>query len=136
LRRPRNLSAAKPKTTSARAAAVASAGTYEGPPVLANAVAVAVAVALGLTVDAAEMVAAAVEPAVAVGLVGVGLAVADGLAAEDVCARAAELNTITALSASIQASIVSAANGTELFLLNTTSSLLLTFGDDLLTSPQ
>ena len=67
---------------SARAAAEASAGTWEGPPVLANALADAVAVALplalalGLTEEAALM-GTAVEPAVADAPVAEALAVAD-----------------------------------------------------------
>jgi hypothetical protein len=65
--------AATPDTTRARAAVEASAGTHEGPPVPAS----ALALALGGTLEAAEMVAAAVELAVAVTATG---AVADALA--------------------------------------------------------
>jgi len=78
--------AATPDTTRARAAAEASAGTHEGPPVPARALAVALAVALALggTLDAAEMVAAAV----AVTATG-PLAEAEALSPDD-CARAGD----------------------------------------------
>jgi hypothetical protein len=87
--------------------------------------ALAVALALGLTLDAAEML-TAVEPAVAAA-VALELAFADELALEDdPCARATELSTIMAPTASIQASIASATNGTAaLSFLNSTSTLLL-----------
>jgi hypothetical protein len=60
--------AATPDTTRARAAAEASVGIHGGPPVRASALALALAVALALggTLEAAEIVAAVVEPAVAV----------------------------------------------------------------------
>jgi hypothetical protein len=84
------------------------------------AVALPPALALGLTEEAALM-ATAVAPAVADALVAEALAVADA-PGEDVCATAAGATSITAISASTQASsIARAAIGTEVFLLNTTS---------------
>jgi hypothetical protein len=97
--------------------------TYEEPPVLASAVVVAVvlAVALGGTVDAAEIVAAAVEPAVAVTLT-LGDAVAEAEAealTSAVCASAADTNSITARIMNIMpASIVAADSDNDSFLLN------------------
>jgi hypothetical protein len=101
---------------------------------VADAVALPPALALGLTEEAALMVTAG-APAVAEAPVAEALAVADALG-EDVCATAAGATSIIAISASTQASsIARATNGAEVFLLNTTSSLLLAFGDDVLTPP-
>jgi hypothetical protein len=60
-----------------KTAATASVGTHEGPPVPASVLALALALMLGGSLDAAEIVAAVVEPAVAVTATG---AVADALA--------------------------------------------------------
>jgi hypothetical protein len=76
-----------------------------------------VAVALGLTLAAAEMVAAVVEPAVAV-----TLAVADADVAEapplDVCARAADGNSATMAT---DVSMMAAVHSGGAFFLNNTS---------------
>jgi hypothetical protein len=83
------------------------------------AVALAVALALGGTLDAAEIVTAAVEPAVAVTSTGAdALAEAEALP-PDACARAADADntTVTATAASNR----TAARGNDCFLLDSTS---------------
>ena len=121
LRRKVSLNAAAPKSTSATLATRVTGKMYDGPPVLesaeAEAVALAVAVALGLTLAAAEMVTAAVVPAVAVTL-SVLDAVAEALPL-DVCASAADANSATMATG---ASIMAAHNSGGAFFLNSTSA--------------
>jgi hypothetical protein len=110
-----------PETTISSAAATPSVWTDKGPPVPDKLLALAVALALGGTLDAAEIVAAVVVPAVAVTATG---AFADALAEAEVlppddCARAADADstTVTATAASITA----AARGNDSLLLDSTS---------------
>jgi hypothetical protein len=121
LRRKVSLNAAAPKSTSATLATRVTGKMYDGPPVLesaeAEAVALAVAVALGLTLAAAEMVTAAVVPAVAVTL-SVLDAVAEALPL-DVCASAADANSATMATG---ASIMAAHHSGGAFFLNSTSA--------------
>jgi hypothetical protein len=77
------------------------------------------------------MLTAALEPAVAVGLAE---AEAEALP-PGVCARAMEANTIAITAASILARVTAAANGTETFLLDNTSTHLLLLGDNSQSTP-
>ena len=91
----------------------------------AEAVALAVAAALGLTLAAAEMVVAVVEPVVAV-----TLAVADDVAEVlplDFCARAAEANRATPAA---NASIMTTADSSGVLLLNNNAPSSSYIGDD------
>ncbi len=120
-RRKVSLNAAAPKSTSATLATNVTGNMYDGPPVLesaeAEAVALAVAVALGLTLAAAEMVTAAVVPAVAVTLSVVD-AVAEALPL-DVCASAADANSPTMAT---DVSMMAAHHSGGAFFFNSTSA--------------
>jgi hypothetical protein len=106
--------AATPDTTSARAAAEASVGIHGGPPVRASALALALALALGGTLEAAEMVAAAVEPAVAV-----TATLADALAEPEAEADASSPDAWARAGDAVSTTVtVTAASHNESFLLD------------------
>jgi hypothetical protein len=108
--------AATPDTTSARAAAEASVEIHGGPPVRASAL--AVALALGGSLDAAEMVAATVEPAVAVTATG---ELADALAEPDAEADASPPDAWARAGDAVSTTItVTAASHNEGFLHEST----------------
>jgi hypothetical protein len=112
--------AATPDTTSARAAAEASVEIHGGPPVRASALALAlvVALALGGSLDAAEMVAATVEPAVAVTATG---ELADALAEPDAEADASPPDAWARAGDAVSTTVkVTVTSHNESFLLDST----------------